>query len=140
MTLRFSPYHPTKFCKPAKWRLRSKKPKHIFYALDLRNAGHDFSIDDGFNLLKLHVKRKPRKTVLSNIASTYDPYDQISVTVYIRAQRLSPSPISCGMMYFLCPRILHWKIRTAGNAPSCRNRICSYQPGEKDKTGTFYPC
>ena len=24
-----------------------------FYALDLKNAGHDFSIDDGFNLLKL---------------------------------------------------------------------------------------
>ena len=30
MTLRFSPYHPTRCCKPAKWRLHSKKPKHVF--------------------------------------------------------------------------------------------------------------
>ena len=25
MTLRFSPYHPTRCCKPAKWRLPSKR-------------------------------------------------------------------------------------------------------------------
>ena len=28
-----------------------KETQTRFYALDLRNAGHDFSIDDGFNLI-----------------------------------------------------------------------------------------
>ena len=44
---------------------------------DLKNAGHDFSIDDGFNLLKLHVKEAENDGALRYIASTYDPYDQI---------------------------------------------------------------
>ena len=33
-----------------------KETQTRFYKLDLKNAGHDFSIGDGFNLLKLHVK------------------------------------------------------------------------------------
>jgi Pyruvate phosphate dikinase, PEP/pyruvate binding domain. len=56
MTLRFSPYQPKRGAvNHAKWTLPSKRHQTRFYALDLRNAGHDFSIDDGFNLLKLHV-------------------------------------------------------------------------------------
>lgn len=39
-----------------------KETQTRFYALDLKNAGEDFSIDDGFNLLKLHVK-EAEKTV-----------------------------------------------------------------------------
>jgi hypothetical protein len=45
--------------------------------LDLKNIGQDFSIDDGFNLLKLHVKEAEKDGSLMYLASTYDPYDQI---------------------------------------------------------------
>ena len=56
MTLRFSPYHPNQVLQTSEMEIALKETQTRFYALDLRNAGHDFSIDDGFNLLKLHVK------------------------------------------------------------------------------------
>ena len=49
-----------------------KETQTRFYALDLRNAGHDFSMDDGFNLLKLHVKEAEKDGALNYIASTYE--------------------------------------------------------------------
>ena len=48
-----------------------------FYALDLKNNGHNFSLDDGFNLLKLTVKDAENDGALDYIASTYDPYDMV---------------------------------------------------------------
>ena len=48
-----------------------------FYALDLKNTGHNFSLDDGFNLLKLPVKEADNDGALNFIASTYDPYDMV---------------------------------------------------------------
>ena len=54
-----------------------KETQTRFYALDLKNAGDNFSIDDGFNLLKLHVKEAEKDGSLRYIASTYDPYDQV---------------------------------------------------------------
>ena len=45
--------------------------------LDLKNTGHNFSLDDGFNLLKLPVKEADNDGALTFIASTYDPYDMI---------------------------------------------------------------
>ena len=62
MTLRFSPYHPNQVLQTSEMEIALKETQTRFYALDLKNAGHDFSIDDGFNLLKLHVK-KPKVTV-----------------------------------------------------------------------------
>lgn len=77
MTLRFSPYHPNKVLQTSELDIALKETQTRFYALDLKNAGHDFSIDDGFNLLKLHVKDAETDGSLQYIASTYDPYDQI---------------------------------------------------------------
>ena len=77
MTLRFSPYHPNQVLQTSEMEIALKETQTRFYALDLRNAGHDFSIDDGFNLLKLHVKEAEKDGSLNYIASTYDPYDQI---------------------------------------------------------------
>lgn len=54
-----------------------KETQTRFYALDLKNGGQNFSINDGFNLLKLHVKEAESDGSLRYIASTYDPYDQI---------------------------------------------------------------
>ena len=54
-----------------------KETQTRFYALDLKNAGDNFSIDDGFNLLKVHVKEAEKDGSLRYIASTYDPYDHV---------------------------------------------------------------
>ena len=77
MTLRFSPYHPTRVLQTSELEIALKETQTRFYALDLSNAGHNFSIDDGFNLLKLHVKEAEKDGALRYIASTYDPYDQV---------------------------------------------------------------
>ena len=77
LTLRFSPYHPHQVLQTSELDLALKETQTRFYALDLRNVGHNFSIDDGFNLLKLHVKEAEKDGSLNYIASTYDPYDQI---------------------------------------------------------------
>ncbi len=77
MTLRFSPYHPQQVLQTSEMEIALKETQTRFYALDLKNAGHNFSIDDGFNLLKLHVKEAEQDGALQYIASTYDPYDQV---------------------------------------------------------------
>jgi hypothetical protein len=77
MTLRFSPYHPHHVLQTSETTLALKETQSRFYALDLHNNGQDFSIDDGFNLLKLPVKEAEKDGSLNYIASTYNPYDQI---------------------------------------------------------------
>lgn len=77
LTLRFSPHHPNQVLQTSEMEIALKETQTRFYALDLRNASKHFSIDDGFNLLKLHVKEAEKDGSLNYIASTYDPYDQI---------------------------------------------------------------
>ena len=77
LTLRFSPYHPQQVLQTSELDLALKETQTRFYALDLHNAGHDFSIDDGFNLLKLPVREAEKDGSLMYLASTYDPYDQV---------------------------------------------------------------
>ena len=43
----------------------------------MKNMGQNFSLDDGFNLLKLPVKEAENDGSLNYIASTYDPYDMV---------------------------------------------------------------
>ncbi len=77
MTLRFSPYHPNQVLQTSELDIALKETQTRFYALDLKNINQEFSIDDGFNLLKLHVKDAEKDGSLRYIASTYDPYDQV---------------------------------------------------------------
>ena len=77
LTLRFSPYHPNKVLQTSELDIALKETQTRFYALDLKNVGENFSIDDGFNLLKLSVKEAEKDGSLKYIASTYDPYDQV---------------------------------------------------------------
>jgi Phosphoenolpyruvate synthase/pyruvate phosphate dikinase len=77
MTLRFSPYHPNQILQTSEMEMALRETQTKFYALDLKNGGQDFSIDDGFNLLKLHVKEAEKDGSLQYIASTYDPHDMI---------------------------------------------------------------
>ncbi|MDR1003866.1 MAG: phosphoenolpyruvate synthase [Prevotellaceae bacterium] len=76
VTLRFSPYHPCHVLQTSEIDLALRETQTHFYALDLSNVGHDFSIDDGFNLLKLTVKDAEKDGSLTYLVSTYNPYDQ----------------------------------------------------------------
>lgn len=77
MTLRFSPYHPQQVLQTSEMEMALRETQTRFYSLDLKNAAQEFSIDDGFNLLKLPVKEAEKDGSLQYIASTYDPYDMI---------------------------------------------------------------
>ena len=77
LTLRFSPYHPNQVLQTSELDIALRETQTRFYALDLKNSGDNFSIDDGFNLLKLHVKEADKDGSLNYIASTFDPYDQV---------------------------------------------------------------
>lgn len=77
LTLRVCPYHPTQVLQTSEMEIALRETQTRFYALDLKNLGQNFSLDDGFNLLKLHVKDAEADGALNFIASTYDPYDMV---------------------------------------------------------------
>ncbi len=76
-TLRVCPYHPNQVLQTSEMEMALRETQTRFYALDLKNTGQDFSLDDGFNLLKLPVKEADKDGSLTFIASTYDPYDMV---------------------------------------------------------------
>ena len=77
LTLRVCPYHPSQVLQTSELEIALRETQTQFYALDLKNDGHDFSLDDGFNLLKLSVREADKDGSLQYIASTYDPYDMV---------------------------------------------------------------
>ena len=77
LTLRVCPYHPDKVLQTSEMEMALRETQTRFYALDLENTGNNFSLDDGFNLLKLPVKEAENDGSLNYIASTYDPYDMV---------------------------------------------------------------
>ena len=77
LTLRICPYHPNQVLQTSEMEIALRETQTQFYALDLKNTGHNFSLDDGFNLLKLPVKEADNDGALNFIASTYDPYDMV---------------------------------------------------------------
>ncbi len=87
-TLRVSPYHPRQVLQTSEMETALRETQTRFYALDIPTAetlaangnGQEwggFSVDDGFNILKLRVKEADKDGSLQGIASTYDPNDQI---------------------------------------------------------------
>lgn len=77
VTLRVCPYHPTQVLQTSEMEIALRETQTRFYALDLKNMGQKFSLDDGFNLLKLSVKDAEADGALDYLASTYDPYDMV---------------------------------------------------------------
>lgn len=77
LTLRVCPYHPAQVLQTSEMEMALRETQTRFYALDLKNTGANFSLDDGFNLLKLSVKEAENDGALQFIASTYDPYDMV---------------------------------------------------------------
>lgn len=77
VNLRVCPAHPDKVLQMSEMDIALRETQTRFYALDLKNMTEDFSVDDGFNLLKLPVKEADKDGALQFIASTFDPYDQV---------------------------------------------------------------
>ncbi len=76
-TLRVSPHHTSQILQMSELDIALKETQTKFYALDTSRTGVDFKVDDGFNILNLRVKEAYTDGALNNIASTYDPDDQI---------------------------------------------------------------
>ena len=76
-TLRVSPYHPNQVLQMSEMEIALRQTQTQFYALDMKDVGGDFKVDDGFNIQKLKVKEADKDGSLNYIASTYDPYDQV---------------------------------------------------------------
>ena len=76
-TLRFSPLHTNHILQMSTLDFALRETQTHFYALDLKNLAENFSVDDSFNLRRLHVKEADADGALKYIVSTYDPYDQI---------------------------------------------------------------
>jgi hypothetical protein len=77
LNLRVCPAHPDKVLQTSEMDIALKETQTRFYALDLKNMTENFSVDDGFNLLKLPVREADKDGSLQFIASTFDPYDQV---------------------------------------------------------------
>ncbi len=76
-SLRFSPRHPNKVLQTSTLDLALRDTQTRFYALDMKRGDKPFSIDDGFNLLKLPVWEAEKDNSLRLMVSTYDPMDQM---------------------------------------------------------------
>jgi len=76
-TLRVSPYHPTQVLQTSEMETALRDTQTRFYALDMSHVGDDFKVDDGFNIKKVRVKQADADGVLTYIASTFDPVDQV---------------------------------------------------------------
>lgn len=79
VTLRFSPCHPHSILQMSTLDFALRETQTRFYALDLADekTAQEFSVNDGFNLLKLNLKDADADGALKYIVSTYDPYDMI---------------------------------------------------------------
>ena len=76
-TLRICPHHPGKVLQMSDTEMALRETQTRFYALDLKNMGENFSVDDAFNLLKLFVREADKDGALQYLASTYNPTDQV---------------------------------------------------------------
>jgi hypothetical protein len=77
LSLRVCPAHPDKVLQTSELDMALRETQTRFYALDLKNMVDQFSVDDGFNLLKLPVREADKDNALQYLASTFDPYDQV---------------------------------------------------------------
>ena len=76
-TLRFSPKHPHSILQMSSLDLALRETQTHFLCLDLKNKEFEVTTDDGRNLLKLSVQDAEEDGTLKQIASTFDPHDQM---------------------------------------------------------------
>lgn len=138
-TLRVSPYHPTQVLQTSEMETALRQTQTQFYALDMKDVGDDFKVDDGFNILKMKVKDADKDGSLNYIASTYDPYDQvIRDGIYDGGRKIISF---CGVLQhgvFPLPELMQMSMKYG--AESMRRPVeiefaCNIK---NDRTGEFY--
>ena len=138
-TLRVSPYHPTQVLQTSEMETALRQTQTQFYALDMKDVGDDFKVDDGFNILKMKVKDADKDGSLNYIASTYDPYDQvIRDGIYDGGRKIISF---CGVLQhgvFPLPKLMQMSMKYG--AESMRRPVeiefaCNIN---NDRTGEFY--
>lgn len=140
LTLRVCPYHPDKVLQTSEMEMALRETQTRFYALDLKNMGQDFSLDDGFNLLKLPVKEAEADGSLNYIASTYDPYDMvIRDGIYPGGRKVITFANILQHDVFPLPRILQL-VQKYGQGEMRRPVEIEFAVNfnAKEKNGTFY--
>lgn len=140
MTLRFSPYHPNKILQTSEVNLALKETQTLFYALDLENTENSFSIDDGFNLLKLPVSEAEKDGALRYIASTYDFHSQvIRDGLYPGGRKLITFANILQHDVFPLSRILQWVLKYGQDEMRRPIEIeFAVTLNSSRKSGTFY--
>ena len=140
LTLRVCPYHPDKVLQTSEMEMTLRETQTRFYALDLKNMGQNFSLDDGFNLLKLPVKEAEADGSLNYIASTYDPYDMvIRDGIYPGGRKVITFANILQHDVFPLPRILQL-VQKYGQGEMRRPVEIEFAVNfnAKEKNGTFY--
>ena len=140
LTLRVCPYHPDKVLQTSEIEMALRETQTRFYALDLKNMGQNFSLDDGFNLLKLPVKEAEADGSLNYIASTYDPYDMvIRDGIYPGGRKVITFANILQHDVFPLPRILQL-VQKYGQGEMRRPVEIEFAVNfnAKEKNGTFY--
>ena len=140
LTLRVCPYHPDQVLQTSEMEIALRETQTQFYALDLKNTGSDFSIDDGFNLLKIPVREAEKDGSLQYIASTYDPYDMIIRDgIYLGGRKLITFANVLQHGVFPLPKILQM-VQEYGQGEMRRPVEIEFAVtlNPQQKTGTFY--
>ena len=140
LTLRVCPYHPTKVLQTKTMEMTLRETQTSFYALDLKNKGENFALDDGFNLLKLPVKEAEKNDALQFIASTYDPYNmEIRDGIYPVGRKLITFANILKREDFPLVRILQL-VQESGQYEMRRPVEIEFAVtlNAKENTGTFY--
>lgn len=140
VTLRFSPYHPHNILQTSELHLALKETQTRFFALDLTNRGHEFSINDGFNLLDLPVKEAEKDGSLHWIASTYDAQDMvIRDAIYPKGRKVITFSNILHHDAFPLARILQLVLEHAKNEMRRSVEIeFALMVNPSKRTGTFY--
>ena len=138
-TLRVSPYHPTQVLQTSEMETALRQTQTQFYALDMKDVGGDFKVDDGFNILKLKVKDAEPDGSLKYISSTYDPYDQIIRDGYYEGGRKIIS--FCGVLQqgvFPLPELLQMSMKYGAEGMKRPVEIEFACNLNDDRTGELY--
>ena len=72
LSLRFSPRHPDNVLQTSELSLALRDTQTRMYALDMKKIDQGFSVDDGFNIVKIKVQDAARNGGLKYMVSTYD--------------------------------------------------------------------
>ena len=138
-TLRVSPYHPTQVLQTSEMETALRQTQTQFYALDMKDVGTDFRVDDGFNILKLKVKDAEADGTLNYISSTYDPYDQVIRDGYYEGGRKVIS--FCGVLQqnvFPLPELMQMAMKYGAEGMKRPVEIEFACTLNADRTGEFY--